>query len=144
MTKEELASKLNGVEYREELSDELNQVARESGLLVVYGGSDDLLYLGGVGDDEIGCYDGGKLIICPDGDGIMLDVVEDLEDDEPERLSKIGFNKEKGNIVDVKWCEEDGYSWTYDSKIPYSTFDVMEDGEKYCRGIVININDLNK
>lgn len=142
MTKEELASKLDGVEYRNELSKELDQQAEESGLLVIYGASDDLLYLGGVGNDELGCYDGGELVITKDGDGEMWDVVEDLEDEDQEKYDKIVQAWNDGNTVMVEWCEVEPYSWTYSTHLPHATFDVMEDGDKYCRGIVINVKDL--
>ena len=39
------------------------------------------------------------------------------------------------------WGEE-GYSWTYETAIPHATFEILEDEEKYCRGIVFDIKDL--
>lgn len=142
MEKEELALKLNGVEYRNELSDDLHHAAKECGLIVIYGGSDDLLYLGGVGNDEIGCYNGGDLVICKDGDAEMVEYLIDLEGEDNERLLKLDQSKSAGNIVEAQWCEVDGYSWTYKTKLPHARFDVIEDGDKYCRGIVIDIKDL--
>lgn len=46
-----------------------------------------------------------------------------------------------GAKVKINWCK-DGYSWTYDTDIPHECFDVYEDGEKYCRGIVFSISDV--
>ena len=46
-----------------------------------------------------------------------------------------------GAKVKINWCK-DGYSWTYDTDIPHECFDVYEDGEKYCRGIVFSIADV--
>lgn len=37
--------------------------------------------------------------------------------------------------IDAVWCDGE-YSWTYKTNIPHATFDIYEDGEKYCRGIV--------
>jgi hypothetical protein len=37
--------------------------------------------------------------------------------------------------IDAVWCEGE-YSWTYKTNIPHATFDIWEDGEKYCKGIV--------
>ena len=33
-------------------------------------------------------------------------------------------------------------AWTYMTDIPHATFDVMDDGELYCRGIVFALADL--
>jgi len=44
--------------------------------------------------------------------------------------------------VDALWAKEDGYSWTYRTDIPHATFEIVEDGEPYCRGIVIDVADL--
>ena len=46
--------------------------------------------------------------------------------------------------LEAVWCDGDEYSWTYKTDIPHATFDVMEDGEKFCRGIVFSVNDLPK
>lgn len=37
--------------------------------------------------------------------------------------------------IDAVWCEGE-YSWTYKTNILHATFDIYDDGEKYCRGIV--------
>jgi len=152
MTKEELATLLHGNEYRNEISDELNQKAKESGLLVIYGASDDLCYLGGVGNDEIGCWGGGYLILSikpkdfmeggePEIEGYLFDELEDVENID----ARIRFltDYKNGNVVTINWCEVNGYPWTYETDLPHSTFDIMEDGETYCRGIVIDLKDLN-
>ena len=46
-----------------------------------------------------------------------------------------------GAKVHIKW-DNDGYSWTYDTDVPHECFDVYEDDEKYCRGIVFSILDV--
>lgn len=46
-----------------------------------------------------------------------------------------------GAKVKINWCKN-GYSWTYDTDIPHECFDVYENGEKYCRGIVFSIFDV--
>jgi len=140
LTKEELAKKLTGNQYRDEISDELNEQARESGLLVIYGGSDDLLYLSGVGNDEIGCYGGGELIIVENGAGYIADELSDIED--KQILLAFTRSYAVGNTVNAIWCDIQPYSWAYETTLPHATFDIMEDDEKYCRGIVIDINDM--
>ena len=63
MTKEELAEKLNGMEYRTDIPKELIEQAKENGLVVVYGYSDDLIEFEGAFYDEGSCYKGGKFLI---------------------------------------------------------------------------------
>lgn len=44
--------------------------------------------------------------------------------------------------VDAVWCDGE-YSWTYDTNIPHTTFDIYEDGEKFCKGIVFDKRELD-
>lgn len=111
MTKESLAALLNGREYRDEITHSEEDAAKAAGLVVVFGGSDDLCELRGAITDERDCYNGGSMKI-------------------------------KGKLLKMLWCKEPGYSWTYSTNIPHAVFDIMEDGEKYCRGIVFAIADL--
>ena len=49
------------------------------------------------------------------------------------------------NIKYIKALWYDGeYIWSYETSIPHTTFDIIEDGRKYCRGIIFNINNLKK
>lgn len=38
--------------------------------------------------------------------------------------------------------EKGPFAWTYSTEIPHATFEIIEEGEKFCRGIVFDINDL--
>ncbi len=63
-------------------------------------------------NDEIGCFDGGKL------------EHEDLPD-----------------VIYAKWCDrEANYAWSYQTSIPHETFRIYEDGDYWCIGIVCDIN----
>ena len=33
-------------------------------------------------------------------------------------------------------------AWTINTDIPHATFDIMEDGEVFSRGIVVNLSDI--
>lgn len=46
-------------------------------------------------------------------------------------------------FIEAVWCKGD-YCWSYETNIPHATFDIYDDGEKYCKGIVFDINDKNK
>lgn len=58
MNAKELAALLNGREYRKEITEEEVAQAKQSGLVVVYGASDDLMEFCGAIHDEVGCFDG--------------------------------------------------------------------------------------
>ena len=140
VTKEQLAETLNGNEYGNEITKEQEQQAKENGLVVVFGYSDDNMELRGAFDDELGCYDGGKIKFTKEG--------QQIEEDDMEILEKYNVVP-KLNTIESVW--DQGYdtgegdercSWQYKTGIAHSTFRIIEDGELYCVGIVFNILDL--
>lgn len=135
MNAKELATLLNGNEYRNEISDELEQKAKENALVVVFGHSDDNAEFRGAIHDEVGCYDGGVIPITKKG--ILHNECEEHDCPYFEKI------KEKSSTVASVWCPEElECSWLFKSEISHETFDIMEDGELYCRGIVFSINDV--
>ena len=48
--------------------------------------------------------------------------------------------EENGKYIDAVWCEG-GYTWSYNTNIPHETFDLYEDGEKWCKGIIFKKSD---
>lgn len=54
LTKEELAAKLDGCEYRDDFPEELLEAARKNNLVILHGASDDLIQLHGAINEEIG------------------------------------------------------------------------------------------
>jgi hypothetical protein len=134
MSKEELAKLLNGREYPNEITYLERAQAKEQGLVVLIGGSDDLACFHGAIEDEADCVGGGDIFVMPGG-------VLEAHDDCDCKFCGIKDAKEKARKVEAVWDEE-GYSWVYKTDIPHASFDVMEDGGKYCRGIVFSISDL--
>ncbi len=135
MNKEELAQLLNGREYGEEITKEECKVAWKSGLLVIFGASDDLVEFRGHFNDETDCYGGGVIWI--NNDGVLSVPEEDLE-----VLERYNVNVYESAKKFAALWDSDGYSWTFKIDIDHATFDIMDDGEKYCRGIIINVSDL--
>ena len=121
MTKEELATMLDGRQYRDETTTEIEQLAKENNLLIVFGASDDLCEFRGAIEDEFGCYDGGK-ITC-------------------EKLPK---------SIEAVWCplerdsSDSNCSWAYKTELPHSTFRIYENDELYCVGIVVDLNEATQ
>lgn len=135
MNKEKLAALLMGREYRDEITDE------EVELVVVFGASDDLIEFRGSIDDEYGCNDGGTFSVDAHG---ALPEYEHI-DHEDENLARDYFKRKdsgKAKKLEALWCNEPGYSWTYKTKIPHATFEIVEDGKPYCRGIIFDISEL--
>lgn len=112
VTKEQLAERLNGRQYGREITREEEKLAKESGLVVVFGASDDLCEMRGAIDDEFGCYDGGE-IEC---------------EEYPETLI-------------AKWCPSDECSWGYETDLPHADFNIYEDDMLYCVGIVVDLKE---
>lgn len=139
MTKEELASQLTGREYGSEITDAECAIAKESGLVVVFGYSDDNCEIRGAWNDELSCCDGGEFKV--NRNGVIM-----MPDDEERRvLERFGVLEQViggGVLIEALWCKEAGYSWTYKTELPHAAFHIMEDGDKFCRGIVFSISDL--
>lgn len=139
MNAKELAEKLNGSEYPLRLDMKLRAEIRAAGLVVVFGASDDLIEIDGAIYDEGSCYEGGEFKI--DSQGI-LPSTESIDHDEDE-LEKYFIRKKTAKKIKAIW-DKDGYSWTYETDIPHETFDIVEDGEKYCRAMVINGKEFSQ
>lgn len=110
------AARLDGSEYREEGDRDLWRELREARLVAIFGASDDLAELRGAVDDD-----------CP-------------------YWKKLKGAAHVARVVPI-WDdgqEVEGHSWPwrYDTTIPHATFKVMEDGEPYCLGIVLSLDDL--
>lgn len=61
MTKEQLAERLNGRSYCNEITTDEEAAAISAGLVVVFGASDDLIEFRGAINDESDCYDCGTV-----------------------------------------------------------------------------------
>lgn len=146
MNKEQLAEILNNCEYREEISEELQEIAKNNNLVVVFGASDDLVVFGASDDlmelrgaiyDEFGSevYILNKKVIQLD-DNFRGDM-----DNQIEFLRK--YIKEKIYTIDSLYGNfTDDISWTYKTDIPHAKFNVLEDGEVYCEGIVFSLDEM--
>lgn len=134
MTKEKLAAMLNGREYGNEITQEEENAAKAAGLVVVFGYSDDNAELRGAIYEEIGVADEGSEIFV-NKTGLLTNECENEECPYLEELKK------QCAVIEPLWDKE-GYSWIYKTAIPHATFNIVEDGEKYCRGIVFSLADV--
>lgn len=110
-------------------------------MIVVLGASDDLIEFHGAFRDEAGAGDEEVIIISEKG--ILEKPIHDDMDEEDfeEQFLEYVESKKRGNKI-VSFWDTEGYSWCYGTDLPHATFEIFEDGEKYCRGMVIDIKDL--
>ena len=137
MDAKELAAKLNGREYLHEITRGEAELAKASGLVVVYGASDDLIEFRGAIRDEGGAP--GDVLIDTKGVLPSWDSASESEESAQEYFER----KAKSRTVEARFAEESNYTWIYKTDIPHETFEIVEDGEPYCRGIVFNIGDIS-
>lgn len=134
-TKESIAALLTGGTYPFEVSKEVQAQAKDAGLIIIFGASDDLMEFRGAIHDEVECYNGGTALLDRKG------LVQRDEDAEDEEIADYVIRKRTSRPVEAVWGKE-GYSWIYRTEAPHATFEVVEDDDNYCRGIVIDIADL--
>ena len=155
MNKKELAELLNNSNYYDDLCNKVSKLskdAKESKLVIVYGVSDDLLEFGGAIDDEIGAYNGTTAMIIKTKKGIkFLDEDGDDGDWIGQRSDKSfltytdDYTGYEFPITEIKaeWSPDDiDCSWRISTKLPHETFNVMEDEELFCIGIVFDFDDI--
>lgn len=111
----------------------LIEQAKQNDIVIIYGASDDLMEFDGAIYDEVGCYDGGTAYLNYE-DGVILDNCDCVE---------CNKKKLKAKTIDAIWCAKDSeWTWTYKTDIPHETFEMLDDDEKYCLGIVFYRKDL--
>lgn len=149
MTPQELAARLHGREYGKEITKAEAAAAKAAGLVVVYGYSDDNVELEGAIDDEVGAIDGTTLRVTPQGR--LQDWESLIDSTSDEDAYEEYFRKKVAGFktIEAVWCPkqtetdtEPFASWAFKTTIPHATFDVMEDGELFCRGIVFALADV--
>jgi hypothetical protein len=152
MTVKEWAKKISGFEYPADELDNLNKEMAADGIIIAHGASDDLLEFRGVIYDEVGAWEGTEVRISSRGKGTAFIF------DEEENQDSFEFNqKEIVAMQQVKaiWSprcrdvedNESGEafaSWLIETEIPHETFDIMEDGELFCWGVVLHVDNIKK
>ena len=120
-----IASKLNGLQYplRDVNLKDLREYCKQNGIAVCFGSSDDLMELDGAIYDEYGCYDGGTICIDEKGNA--------------DADANIYYP------ITAVWAK-DNISWQYEFEPRHEVFNIYEDAEIYCKGIVFFVDDLKR
>lgn len=142
MTANEWAAKLDGREYREEITIEESYEARRDGIVIVYGASDDLMEFDGAMSDEAEVYEGGIAYIDPVSKSMRGSKYDDCAD-----CDLFSRYKKECKTIEALWCPHNAPgnpSWTYKIDAPHETFNIYDEGDLYCVGIVFSVDDLSK
>lgn len=126
MTKEQLAELLNGREYRNEITKEESIMAKDNGLVVVFGASEDLLEFRGAMYEEYGY----EAVFTKDGE-----IFEDCED----HCVHSQLARENANKIEGEYTAE---GWKLSTEIPHAKFLIKEDEIVYGEGLVFEMKDL--
>lgn len=132
ITARALAKLLNGRNYGDEITNGEAQAAKNAGLVVAFGYSDDNVELRGAIRDELSAYGGLEFEVTPNG-LLRSDCDEGCPNFEYKR-------KSAGPIAKIKATYHS--SWRFETKIPHETFKIMEDDELFCEGIVFALADV--
>ena len=139
LTPADLAARLTGREYGSEMTNDEEAEAKAAGLVVVFGASDDLMEFRGAISDELGACGGATARVTTSGLLPRWEYVD--KDDEAE--AEDYFRRKLSGFREVEACwDTDGYSWVIKTDIPHATFEIVEDGDTYCRGIVFALADI--
>jgi hypothetical protein len=136
MNNQEIAEKLNNVEYGKE-DCAINSLIGNKNTVVVYPYSDDGIEFLGAIRDELSAYDGTTVFLNANG------IIKKSCDSEDCPHEKHIFDNAPFFIKQL-WCKREGYSWTYETNIPNAAkFVIVEDGEIFGEGLVFSLHDLS-
>ena len=140
MTPEEAATALDGQEYDFKFSagnKDLYTAMKADGLVAVFGESDDLMEFQGAICDELSAYNG--TIAYLDRNGLIENKCSNADCPHFEHAKK------GARTIEALWCPEgEDLSWAFKTDIPHVTFNIMEEGEVFCRGIVFRLDDVSR
>lgn len=128
-----LVGKLNGMDI-ENLFLPLNiKYAKDNRAVIVFSTSQDLVEFRGAISDEV--YRDENCTIYFSSAGELVNICR--SDRCPDFIDIVA----NASQIEVKWNVK-GYMCVLDTKLPHETFDILDDGEPYCRGIVFMIDDV--
>lgn len=139
MNAKELAALLNGRKYGSETTAEEEELAKENNLVIVYGSSDDCVELRGALDEEFGDHN-----IYFNEEGF---IENECDDDDCPYYQKI---IEQSARIQPEYCNypdmPDGWGFRVNqadgTEIPHETFEIIEEDEVFCKGIVFSLDDI--
>lgn len=137
---EDFAKRLNGRQYREEITHEEEKEARVNNLLVLFGSSDDILVLRGTILDEVGAYGGTSIKVSKDGMYYLTKNDREREQESYNFLSDRGYKIILPETFDVKIMWSTDVNWLIESNAEkQATFKIFEEDRLFGIGMVIEL-----
>lgn len=146
LTKEELARRLDGVEYplhRSEAFEDNKIGALKARLVIACGYSDDICDFRGAidGEQNAGSYLVDRVGMLPNASSFAAPVAANPNTPNITRLRDY-FRREAGAKKIKSVWDAGGIPWSFETDIPHATFNVMKGGDVFCRAIVFSLDDL--
>jgi hypothetical protein len=135
-TLDDLVQLIGDLEDGDNTPETALNLAHQIGAAIIYGYSDDCILVEGTVADQAGAYGGGTFYVDSQG---FLPLNSDLTlGEEVTTLNECRkLVRRFGKSVKVEVImEQDGYYWQYKTDWPHKTFEIKEDGEPWCKGIV--------
>lgn len=138
---QQLQKMLDGRQYRDETTKEIEQFAKDNNLVIVFGCSDDLAEFRGAINDEMGASD--ERVIYFDKNSLLNNECDE-GDDCPYFKQLLDFRL--NNLHDLYQLTvhqpEDEMFWSYSIDITHLKFEIFRDEEIYCEGIIFDLDNL--
>ncbi len=136
---EKVKSICDGIEYSRDIPEEAKQIAKENNIVVIVGGSDDLMYCYGAD-----CYLTDHVEHGYGWDGDTLKNAHKKLRKEAKQLGLMiwwcGKILEDGLKIEGYDTEKSGaFSYTVNEEIESLDFLVMEEGDVYCTGKIVRL-----
>ncbi len=138
---QEIKNICEGIEYSRDVPKEAKRIAEENNIVIIVGGSDDLMY----------CYgaDSYLTVYCEHSEGWDgCDLTKHASDEElKQEAQQLGLKifwcgeiSETGEKIPSYNTEESGaFSYVVNENIESLDFKVMEEGDVYCTGKIIQL-----
>jgi hypothetical protein len=135
VTAAEWAARLNGREVGSEFRDGEAFGASVDDVLILNVAEGDLVELSGLFTAELWAYTGCEFYLTEHGP---------IEDGHECDCPYCGYASAVGAGVKVNavWSDDGSPCWRFTLDVPHSTFEIMEGGEVFCRGVVVAKSDL--
>ena len=107
VTKEQLAKTLNGNQYKSEITEEQEFIAKENGLVVIFGYSDDNTEFGGAINQEKSSYRGATFVLFKPKDTFEVcnaKAIDEIDEIGWEEISEEA--RERNQIIDAVWWDK--------------------------------------
>jgi hypothetical protein len=138
MTKEQFAAMLDDRQYGDEITTGECKLANEHGLLVVFGDSDDGVKMRGFYHYFFNAIKGGSWQFFLTDNNELVFAAQDS-------LFSSAIDRSKPLIIEANWCPDNlDTSWLIKANVDCATFDIFEDDELFCRGVVLDKKDIVK